>query len=247
MKPNDLHSEGLGRYSRQISLPEIGERGQRQLKKAAVLIVGLGGLGSSAAYYLAAAGIGRLGLIDNDTVQITNLNRQILYSMNDLGHLKSHAAQKRLQAFNPDIVLEPYQDTLSRENGRPIADKYDLIIDATDHFDSKYLVSDICVESGKPNIYGTVSGFEGRITVLSFDQGPCLRCLFPEPAKSSQEDNPILGTVTGVIGSLQANEAIKIILGVGDILSERLLTFNAKYTAFTEYFISKDPKCKVCG
>lgn len=243
MNTEDLQSEDLGRYSRQSNLPEIGESGQLKLKQASVLVVGLGGLGSSAAYYLAAAGIGRIGLIDNDTVQITNLNRQILYSVNDLGHLKSHAAQQQLQAFNPDIVLETYQDTFSHENGRHIANKFDLIIDATDSFNSKYLINDICVALNKPDIYGTASGFEGRITVLSCQQGPCLRCLFPQPAQSSQEDNPILGTVTGVIGSLQANEAVKIILGIGDVLNNRLVTFNAKTTTFTEYYIAKNPNC----
>ena len=180
-----------------------------RLKQASVLIVGLGGLGSSAAYYLAAAGIGRLGLIDNDTVRISNLNRQILYSVDDLRHLKAHAAKERLQAFNPNTQFDIYTESYSRENARAIVDKYDLIIDATDNFDAKYLISDICVASGKPDIYGTVSRFEGRVTVLSYNQGPCLRCLFPEPAHPLSDGSPILGTVPGVIGCLQANEAIK--------------------------------------
>ena len=228
-------------------MPEIGESGQLRLKQASVLIVGLGGLGSSAAYYLAAAGIGRLGLIDNDTVQISNLNRQILYSINDLGRLKPQAAIDRLQAFNPNTQFDIYTESFSHENAKAIVDKFDLIIDATDNFDAKYLISDICVDSGKPDIYGTVSRFEGRVTVLSYNQGPCLRCLFPEPAQPHPDGSPILGTVPGVIGCLQANEAIKIILGVGDVLSGRLLTFNAKNASFSEYFVSKDPECKSCG
>jgi adenylyltransferase/sulfurtransferase len=244
---HNLQSEEYPRYSRQINLPGIGARGQNLLKEASVLIVGLGGLGSSASYYLAAAGVGRLGLIDNDTVQVTNFNRQILYSTHDIGRLKSQAARERLRAFNPEITIEAYQDTFSDEKGQRIASNYDIIIDATDNFTSKYLISDICVAWGKPDVYGTVSAYEGRVSVFSFDNGPCLRCLFPEPAEAPSDGSPILGTVTGVIGSLQANEAIKIILGIGEILSGRLLTFNAKNTAFTEYYISKNPDCPACG
>ncbi|HCU57296.1 MAG TPA: adenylyltransferase [Anaerolineaceae bacterium] len=246
MKSSGLHSEALERYSRQINLPEIGEHGQRLLKKAAVLIVGLGGLGSSAAFYLAAAGVGRLGLMDHDMVQPTNLNRQILYSVEVLGQPKAIAAKDSIKAFNPHIVLETYTHPFSTENGPEICDNYDLVIDATDNFNSKYLINDLCAALKKPDIYGTASGFEGRITVLSFKQGPCLRCLFPEPAKSSQESNPVLGTVTGVIGSLQANEAVKIILGIGDVLNDRLVTFNAKTTTFTEYTIAKNQNCPIC-
>ena len=234
------------RYARQIQLREIGKNGQEKLKKASILIIGLGGLGSSAAYYLAASGVGRIGLMDDDTIQPSNLNRQILHSSAKLGQSKALSACAVLHDLNPYIQLDPYTNRFTREAGSEIANHYDLVIDATDSFESKYLINDICVELNKPDIYGAASGFEGRITVLSFNKGPCLRCLFSEPPQNQPNNPPILGTVTGVIGSLQANEAIKIILGVGDVLSDRLITFNARKAEFTHFYISKNPNCGTC-
>lgn len=244
-KSNSTSEEA--RYLRQIQLSEVGKDGQEKLKKASVLIIGLGGLGSSASYYLAAAGVGRIGLMDDDTIQPSNLNRQILHSSAKLGQPKALSACAVLHDLNPYIQLDPYADRFSRETGPEIANTYDLVIDATDSFESKYLINDICVELNKPNIYGAASGFEGRITVLSFNKGPCLRCLFSEPPQNQPNNPPILGTVTGVIGSLQANEAIKIILGLEKVLYDRLIIFNARKAEFTHFNISKIPNCATCG
>ena len=232
-------------------IPEVGIEGQRKLKTASVLIVGTGGLGSPAALYLAAAGIGHIGLVDYDRVDSSNLQRQVVHGSSSLGKLKVESARSRLLDLNPDIQVDTYNQTFTSENARAIAESYGLIIDASDNFPTRYLINDLCVLTGKPDIYGSVYRFEGQMSVFYARLGPCYRCLFPEPPPPglvpSCDESGIFGVVPGTIGMLQATETLKLILGVGEPLAGRLLMYNAEDNSFEFVRLRKNPSCKVCG
>jgi molybdopterin/thiamine biosynthesis adenylyltransferase/rhodanese-related sulfurtransferase len=224
------------RYARQITLPEIGEAGQEKLRRASVLIVGAGGLGSPAALYLAAAGVGTIGLVDFDRVDASNLHRQILYGTSDVGRPKLEAAQERLGDLNPDVRVIAHETRLTSENALDILRDYDVILDGTDNFATRYLVNDACVILGKPNVYGSIFRFDGQVSVFATNDGPCYRCLYPEPPPPglvpSCAEGGVLGILPGIVGSLQATEAIKLIVGIGETLAGRLLLFDALRTTF---------------
>src|SRR5204862_127357 len=226
----------MNRYARQIALPDFGEEGQRKLAGSSVLIIGAGGLGSPASLYLAAAGVGRIGLLDFDRVDVTNLHRQILYGTSDVGRAKLESATERLHDANPEIVVEPHATRLTSENALEILAKYDVILDGTDNFATRYLVNDACVLLGKPNVYGSVFRFDGQVSVFATKDGPCYRCLYPEPPPPhlvpSCAEGGVLGVLPGVIGTLQATEAIKLIAGIGETLAGRLLLFDALRMTF---------------
>ncbi len=240
----------LARYGRHLVLPEVGLEGQLRLRAASVLLVGAGGLGSPLALYLAAAGVGRIGLIDFDRVDLSNLQRQILYGTSDVGRAKVAAATDRLRDVNPHVDLVPYEARLSAENAEDLFREYAVIVDGTDNFPTRYLVNDACVLSGKPNVHGSVFRFEGQVTVFSAG-GPCYRCLFPDPPDAGAVPNcaegGVLGVLPGIIGTLQAAETIKWILGRGDSLSGRLLLLDALEMRFRELRLRRDPACPVCG
>jgi molybdopterin/thiamine biosynthesis adenylyltransferase/rhodanese-related sulfurtransferase len=224
------------RYARQVALPELGVAGQEKLRAASVLIVGAGGLGSPAALYLAAAGVGTLGLVDCDRVDATNLHRQILYGTSDVGRPKLDAARERLADLNPDVNVVTHHARLASDNALDILRDYDVIIDGTDNFPTRYLVNDACVLLGKPNVYGSIFRFDGQVSVFATADGPCYRCLYPEPPPPhlvpSCAEGGVLGVLPGVVGSLQATETIKLITGVGETLAGRLLLFDALRTTF---------------
>ncbi|HJQ38855.1 MAG TPA: molybdopterin-synthase adenylyltransferase MoeB [Thermoanaerobaculia bacterium] len=221
----------MNRYSRQTILPELGEAGQQKLREASVLVIGAGGLGSPTSLYLAAAGVGRIGLVDFDRVDVTNLHRQILYGTTDVGRPKLEAAAARLRDANPEIAIVTHEARLTSENALEILRDYDVIIDGTDNFATRYLVNDACVILGKPNAYGSVFRFDGQVSVFATKEGPCYRCLYPEPPPPhlvpSCAEGGVLGVLPGVIGTLQATEAIKLITGIGETLAGRLLLFDA--------------------
>ena len=238
------------RYSRQIVMPEIGPKGQAKLKASTVLIVGVGGLGTPAAVFLAAAGVGKIGLVDHDTVQASNLHRQVLYSEQDLGKKKVEVAKSRLQMTNPHIEIEVYDTKLDSTNALEILRGYDIIIDGTDNFPARYLIGDACVLLGKPDVYASVFRLDGQMIV--FDKsGPCYRCIYPEPPPPSTvpscAEAGVLGVLPGIMGSLQAAEALKLILHIGDSLIGRLLVLNATEMKFTEIKVGKNPDCPICG
>jgi len=239
------------RYSRHLLLPEIGEEGQEKLKRASALIVGVGGLGSPVSMYLAAAGIGRLGLVDFDTVDETNLQRQILYGESNVGERKLDAAWKRLRDMNHDLRIETFNDRLSSRNARPLMEPYDLILDGTDNFATRYLVNDACVMLGKPNVFASIYRFEGQVSVFDARVGPCYRCVYPDPPPPnvvpSCAEGGVLGVLPGIVGTLQAAEAIKLIAGIGEPLIGRMLLFDALSMRFRTMRIPKNPDCKVCG
>lgn len=226
----------MNRYSRQIILPELGEVGQRNLRDASVLIVGAGGLGSPSSLYLAAAGIGRIGLVDFDRVDVTNLHRQILYGTSDVGRFKLEAATARLHDANPEVQVVPHDARLTSENALEILRAYDVVIDGTDNFATRYLVNDACVLLGKPNVYGSVFRFDGQVCVFATKDGPCYRCLYPEPPPPhlvpSCAEGGVLGVLPGVVGTLQATECVKLITGIGETLAGRLLLFDALRMTF---------------
>src|SRR6478672_746357 len=240
----------LIRYSRHFLLPEVGEDGQAKLLQAKVLMVGAGGLGSPAAYYLAAAGVGTLGVIDNDVVDISNLQRQILHTNDRVGMPKVESAQKTLQALNPDIKVIPYQAKLTSENILDILQDYDMIVDGCDNFPTRYLVNDACVLTKKPNVHGSIFQFEGQATVFYPGKGPCYRCLYPEPPPAelapSCAEAGVLGVLPGLVGLLQATEALKLVLGIGEPLVGRLLTLDARGARMHELKLQRDPSCPVC-
>ncbi len=250
MLPNLSHEEIL-RYSRHLLIPDVGLEGQRKLKAASVLIIGTGGLGSPAALYLAAAGIGRIGLVDYDVVDRTNLQRQVIHGTATVGKLKVESARARMLDLNPDIKVDIYNQTFTSENAWGIATPYDMIIDGSDNFPTRYLTNDLCVLTGKPNIYGSVYRFEGQVSVFDSRVGPCYRCLFPEPPPPglvpSCAESGVFGVLPGIIGLLQATEALKLLLGVGEPLIGRLLLYNARDMSFEFVRLRKNPKCKVCG
>jgi adenylyltransferase/sulfurtransferase len=246
-----LPREQLNRYHRHLLLPEIGIDGQEKLLNARVLIVGLGGLGCPASLYLAAAGVGRLGLVDFDRVDASNLQRQVLYTTGEIGQLKVEAAARRLHALNPDIAIEPISERLTVDNAERIFSGYDYIVDGSDNFATRYLVNDACVLFGKINIYGSIFRFEGQAAVLAHPEGPCYRCLFPVPPRPGDVPNcaeaGVLGVLPGQIGTLQATETIKLILGIGDPLIGRLMIFDALDMSWRSLRTAKDPDCAICG
>ncbi|MDP9200335.1 MAG: molybdopterin-synthase adenylyltransferase MoeB [Gemmatimonadota bacterium] len=247
----ELTREELIRYSRHILLPQVGEDGQRVLKKSRVLLVGAGGLGSPVALYLSAAGVGTLGLVDFDAVDLSNLQRQILHGSSGIGSPKIESARDRLRDINPNVHVEPYETRLTAGNALDIARDYDLIIDGTDNFATRYLVNDTSVLLGIPNVYGSVYRFEGQASVFGAPDGPCYRCLFREPPPPdlipSCAEAGVLGVVPGLVGTIQATEAIKILLGLGDTLVGRLLLVDAMKMAFRTLEIRRDPECPACG
>jgi molybdopterin/thiamine biosynthesis adenylyltransferase/rhodanese-related sulfurtransferase/proteasome lid subunit RPN8/RPN11/molybdopterin converting factor small subunit len=247
----ELTPEEIKRYSRHLIMPEVGVDGQRRLKAASVLCIGAGGLGSPAALYLAAAGVGRLGIVDFDTVDFSNLHRQILHGTPDVGRPKLQSARDRLTAINPEIDVETYETALTSKNALDLFRDYDVILDGTDNFPTRYLVNDACVLLGKPNAYGSIFRFEGQASVFAAPGGPCYRCLYPEPPPPglvpSCAEGGVLGVLPGVIGTIQATEAIKLILGVGQPLVGRLLLYDAFTMRFRELKLRRDPACSVCG
>ena len=247
----DLSHEEILRYSRHLLVPEVGLQGQRKLKAASVLVIGTGGLGSPVALYLAAAGVGRIGLVDYDVVDRTNLQRQVIHGTSTVGELKVESARQRMLDLNPDIQVDAINQVFSSQNAMEIAAPYDLLIDGSDNFPTRYLTNDLCVLTGKPNVYGSVYRFEGQVSVFDARRGPCYRCLFPEPPPPglvpSCAESGVLGILPGTIGTLQATEAIKLILGTGEPLIGRLLLYNAQDMSFDYVKLRKNPACKVCG
>lgn len=241
----------LKRYSRQVILPEVGETGQEKLLRAKLLIVGLGGLGCPAALYLAAAGVGELGLVDFDQVDATNLQRQVLYTSTDVGKPKVPIAALRLRELNPDIEIREHQVRLSSDNALDIVSGYDYVIDGTDNFPTRYLVNDACVLAGKTNIYGSILRFEGQVSVLAHARGPCYRCLFPTPPQPGDVPNcaeaGVFGVLPGMIGTTQATEAIKLILGIGEPAIGRLLLLNALDMRWQSMQVQRAADCPICG
>ena len=249
-QPNLSHEE-IRRYARHVIMPEVGMEGQRKLKAASVLIVGTGGLGSPAALYLAAAGIGRLGLVDYDVVDESNLQRQIIHGQSGLGHSKLDSAEKRLHDVNPFVQLETHHVPLTSANALEILAQYDVIIDGTDNFPTRYLINDACVKLGKPNVYGSIFQFEGQLSVFDAKEGPCYRCLFPTPPPPGLVPNcaeaGVLGILPGTIGTMQATEAIKLILAIGKPMIGQLMLYDALEMSFTTIKIRKNPNCPVCS
>jgi adenylyltransferase/sulfurtransferase len=239
------------RYSRHFLLPEIGEKGQEKLFNAKVLLIGAGGLGSPAAFYLAAAGVGTLGILDDDVVDESNLQRQILHATDRVGMSKVESARQVLNALNPDVRIVAHETRLTKDNALQIFKDYDIIVDGADNFATRYLVSDACVILGKPNVHGSIFRFEGQATVFDAEHGPCYRCLFPDPPPPDLAPNcaeaGVLGVLPGVIGVLQATEAVKLIAGIGTPLTGRLLLYDALDATFREMRLQKDPSCPVCG
>ena len=244
------HAE-LVRYARHLALPDVGMAGQARLKASRVLLVGAGGLGSPAALYLAAAGVGTLGLVDFDAVDVTNLQRQVLHGTRDVGRPKLQSASERLADLNPHVVVEPHAVRLTSENARALVARYDVVVDGSDNFPTRYLANDACVLEGKPLIYGSIFRFEGQASVFDAAKGPCYRCLYPEPPPPglvpSCAEGGVLGVLPGIIGSIQALEALKWILGTGESLAGRLLLFDALRMRFRELALRKDPACPLCG
>ena len=248
---SSLSHADVTRYSRHLIMPEVGVEGQRRLRAARVLCVGAGGLGSPASLYLAAAGIGTLGLVDYDVVDVSNLQRQILYGTADVGRPKLAAATERLTALNPGVHVVAHETRLTSANALEIFRGYDVIIDGADNFPTRYLVNDACVLTGKPNAYGSIFRFDGQASVFAAPGGPCYRCLYPEPPPPgvvpSCAEGGVLGVLPGIVGTIQATEAIKIILGAGRTLAGRLLMFDALRMEFRTVELERDPDCPVCG
>jgi len=246
-----LSHEEILRYSRHLLMPEVGLSGQEKLKAASVLIVGTGGLGSPVSMYLAAAGIGRIGLVDYDVVEFTNLQRQIVHGTGSVGERKVESARRRLLDINPAIRVETFDEPFTSENAFRIAQSFDVIVDGTDNFPTRYLVNDVCVLTHKPNIFGSIFRFEGQVSVFWADRGPCYRCLFPEPPPPglvpSCAEGGVFGVLPGTVGTLQATEALKVILGIGEPLIGRLLLFDALATSFDEVRLKKNPRCRICS
>lgn len=246
-----LSNEEILRYSRHLLIPEVGLTGQQKLKASSVLIIGTGGLGSPAAMYLAAAGVGRIGLVDYDVVEFSNLQRQIIHGMSRLSTLKVESARERILDINPSIHVDIYKDTFTAANALRIATGYDVIIDGTDNFPTRYLVNDVCVKLSIPNVYGSIFRFDGQVSVFDAKQGPCYRCLYPEPPPPgtvpSCAEGGVLGVLPGIIGSLQACEGLKLLLGIGEPLIGKLLLFNALDMSFDFVKLRKNPECAVCS
>jgi adenylyltransferase/sulfurtransferase len=246
-----LSQQEILRYSRHLIMPEVGMEGQLKLKAAKVLLIGTGGLGAPLGLYLAAAGVGRIGLVDFDRVDFTNLQRQVTFGTKDVGRPKLEAAAERLRDLNPEVEVVTHEVKLTSENSLDVTRDYDVIVDGTDNFPTRYLVNDTCVLAGKPNVYGSIFRFEGQATVFALPDGPCYRCLYPEPPPPglvpSCAEGGVLGVLPGIVGAIQANETIKLIIGRGDVLKGRLLLFDALKMKFRELKLRKNPDCPVCG
>jgi molybdopterin/thiamine biosynthesis adenylyltransferase/rhodanese-related sulfurtransferase len=250
--PRGLGEEQRRRYSRHVLIPEVGEEGQLKLLDARILLIGAGGLGSPASLYLAAAGVGTLGIVDDDAVDATNLQRQIVHSTERLGESKAESAKRTIEALNPDVTVKTYRERLTSENvDRILGEGWDVIVDGADNFPTRYLLNDASVWHGIPVVHGSIYRFEGQTTVFKPYEGPCYRCLFPQPPPPelapSCAEGGVLGVLPGVIGSIQANEALKLVLGIGEPLVGRLLLFDALAASFTEVSLRRDPACPVCG
>ena len=247
----ELSRDEILRYSRHLLIPEVGLEGQRKLKNASVLIIGTGGLGSPVSLYLAAAGIGRIGLVDYDTVDSSNLQRQVIHGTSTVGKLKVESARTKLLDLNPDIQIDVYNEPYTSENALRIAKDYDIILDGTDNFPTRYLTNDVAVFLGKPNVYASIYRFDGQVSVFYAKEGPCYRCLFPEPPPPglvpSCAEGGVLGVLPGTIGTLQATEALKVLLGIGEPLIGKLLLYNALDMSFDFVKLKKNPNCRVCG
>lgn len=251
-KQTRLSQEEINRYSRHLILPEVGLKGQLKLKNSKVLVVGTGALGSPVLLYLSAAGIGTIGIIDFDTVDESNLQRQIIHSTNEIGNPKVNSAKSRINSINPNIDVIAYNDKLTSKNALEIIKNFDVVVDGTDNFQTRYLINDACVFLNKPFVYGAIFRFEGQSTVFNADKNsPCYRCIFPEPPNAglvpSCSEAGVLGVLPGIIGTIQASETIKTVLEIGETLKGRLLTLNALKMDFKDYKIKKDDNCKVCG
>jgi len=252
LKNIDFSNDEIARYSRHLIMPEVTLEGQKRIKAASILCIGTGGLGSPIALYLAAAGIGRLGLIDFDVVDFSNLQRQILHGTDDVGRKKLNSAKDRIKATNPNVQVDLHDCMFRSENAMQIVQDYDIVVDGTDNFPTRYLSNDVCVLAKKPNVYGSIFRFDGQCTVFAPHLGgPCYRCMFPEPPPPgmvpSCAEGGVLGVLPGIIGVLQAIEAITLIIGIGDSLIGRLVGFDALKLRFREFKIRKDPKCPICG
>ncbi len=249
--PQSLSPDQRRRYSRHLLIPEVGEAGQQKLLAAKVLLVGAGGLGSPAALYLAAAGVGTLGVVDADTVDDSNLQRQVIHTTDRIGMSKVESARLTIEALNPDVTVIGHEERLTKENILDIFAPYDIILDGTDNFATRYLINDACVLLGKPNIHGSIFRFEGQATTFIAGEGPCYRCLFPEPPPPEMAPNcaeaGVLGLLPGTIGLIQATDVAKLILGVGEPLVGRLMTYDALTTSFRELKLRRDPTCPMCG
>lgn len=247
----EFSAEELQRYSRQLILPEIGKAGQKKLKGSAVLLVGAGGLGSPAAIYLAAAGVGKIGLADSDAVELTNLHRQVIHTTADIGRPKIESAAESLREMNPNVKIVPHEIRLTASNALDLFKPYDIVLDCTDNFPARYLINDACVRLGKPEVYGSIFRFEGQASVFDATRGPCYRCLYREPPPPDVAppctEAGVLGVVPGLVGLIQAAETIKLILGKGDPLIGRLLLIDTLAIKFREMKLPKDPDCPVCG
>lgn len=247
----ELNHEEILRYSRHLLIPEVGLEGQRKLKNSSALIVGTGGLGSPVSLYLAAAGVGRIGLVDYDVVDSSNLQRQVIHGTSSIGKLKVESAREKLLDLNPDIQVDVYNEPYTSENALRIARDFDIILDGTDNFPTRYLTNDVAVFLGKPNVYASIFRFDGQVSVFYAKEGPCYRCLFPEPPPPglvpSCAEGGVLGVLPGTIGTLQATEALKVLLGIGEPLIGKLLLYNALDMSFDFVQLKKNPKCRVCG
>ncbi|HEX5837595.1 MAG TPA: molybdopterin-synthase adenylyltransferase MoeB [Anaerolineales bacterium] len=247
----DLSRDEILRYSRHLLIPEVGLEGQRKLKNSSALIIGTGGLGSPVSLYLAAAGIGRIGLVDYDVVDSSNLQRQVIHGTSTVGKLKVESAKAKLLDLNPDIQVDTYNEPYTSENALRIAADYDIILDGTDNFPTRYLTNDVAVFLGKPNVYASIYRFDGQVSVFDAREGPCYRCLFPEPPPPglvpSCAEGGVLGVLPGTVGTLQATEALKVLLGIGEPLIGKLLLYNALDMTFDFVKLKKNPNCRVCG
>jgi len=247
----NLTQEELDRYSRHLNLPEVGQDGQKKIKDSKVLIVGMGGLGNPVSLYLAAAGVGTIGLVDFDVVDVSNLQRQVLFGIDQKNKSKLQSAKERLKNLNPHTTYNLHEVALSSENALNIIKDYDIVVDGTDNFPTRYLVNDACVLLDKPNVYGSIYRFDGQVSIFNYNKGPCYRCLYSSPPPPelvpSCAEGGVLGVLPGIIGTLQANEVLKIILDIGDLMVNRFLLFDALTMEFNELKITKDENCVICG
>ena len=247
----NLTQEELARYSRHLNLPEVGLDGQKKIKDSKVLIVGMGGLGNPVSLYLAAAGVGTIGLVDFDVVDVSNLQRQVLFGVDQKNKSKLQSAKERLKNLNPNTTYNLHEVSLSSENALNIIKDYDIVVDGTDNFPTRYLVNDACVLLDKPNVYGSIYRFDGQVSIFNYNKGPCYRCLYSSPPPPelvpSCAEGGVLGVLPGIIGTLQANEVLKIILDIGDLMVNRFLLFDALTMEFNELKITKDENCVICG